>query len=67
MASLRWKFTGFSFDGASGELTRDGIAVPLEHQPATVLARLLASAGELVTREALASSAERLPPASRQL
>lgn len=55
MASLRWEFSGFSFDGASGELTRDGIAVPLEHQPAIVLARLVTSAGELVTREALAS------------
>jgi len=55
MPNPRWEFTGFSFDGASGELTRDGSAVPLEHQPAIVLARLLASAGELVTREALAS------------
>ncbi|HUU35537.1 MAG TPA: winged helix-turn-helix domain-containing protein [Vicinamibacterales bacterium] len=46
-------FGTFSFDSRSSELTRQGRRVPLEPQPARALARLLADAGELVTRDEL--------------
>lgn len=55
MPDQRWEFSGYSFDDASGALTRNGVPVPLEHQPSLVLARLVASAGEVVTRETLAA------------
>lgn len=44
-------FGTFAFDDATLELTREGRRVHLEPQPARALARLLAGAGELVTRE----------------
>ena len=47
------RFAEFSFNPVSGELFRNGTPVPLEHQPALVLAHLLASNGQLVTREDL--------------
>ncbi len=43
----------FAFDDATLELTREGRRIALEPQPARALARLLASAGELVTRDEL--------------
>lgn len=43
----------FSFDSHSLELSRQGRRVALEPQPARALARLLAGAGDLVTREDL--------------
>jgi len=46
-----WSFGVFQFDDASLELTREGRRVALEPQPARVLARLLAAAGEVVSRE----------------
>lgn len=48
---MTYSFGTFAFDSASLELTREGRRVALEPQPARALARLLAGAGELVTRE----------------
>jgi DNA-binding winged helix-turn-helix (wHTH) protein len=44
-------FAEFTFDPASGELTRGGLRVPLQPQPSRLLNLLLARAGEVVTRE----------------
>lgn len=44
-------FGTFTFDSGSLELAREGRRVALEPQPARALARLLAGAGELVSRE----------------
>lgn len=51
----RLRFAEFFLDPSSGELRLNGQTVPLEHQPSKVLARLVASAGQLVTREELAA------------
>ena len=40
---------GIEFDGATGELRRDGTVVRLEPQPSAVLAELVARAGELLS------------------
>ena len=53
MDARRLCFDGFCLDTASGELTRAGQAIPLEHQPAKVLAYLAASGGAVVTRDEL--------------
>src|SRR5262249_33898585 len=45
------KFGLFDFDPDSGALTREGLPVRLQPQPARVLALLSARAGEVVTRE----------------
>jgi len=50
------QFADFRLDIESGELRQNGRVVPLERQPAIVLARLAASAGQLVTREDLAAA-----------
>lgn len=47
------QFGKFSFDAATGELRRDGVPVKLQGQPAAVLRLLLASPGEIVTRDAM--------------
>ncbi|HKF53152.1 MAG TPA: winged helix-turn-helix domain-containing protein [Candidatus Acidoferrales bacterium] len=49
----RFRFSIFEFDAAKRELRRDGTVVRLQAQPAQVLACLLASAGEVVSREEL--------------
>jgi DNA-binding winged helix-turn-helix (wHTH) protein/TolB-like protein len=46
-------FSTFRFEPGSRELHRDGRVVRLEPQPARALARLLATPGEVVTREEL--------------
>jgi DNA-binding winged helix-turn-helix (wHTH) protein/TolB-like protein len=51
MARLR--FGPFEFDGDTHELSRDGVIVRLQPQPAQVLAALVAHPGEVVTRAAL--------------
>lgn len=53
---MRVRFREFSFDPQSGELRLDGQHVPLAAQPASVLALLVAHAGELVTRETIRES-----------
>ena len=52
-AASRIQFGLFEFDPATGGLLRDGNPVRLQAQPAQVLALLLASAGEVVSRAAL--------------
>lgn len=47
------RFGTFEFDAASGELRKQGRRVPLQSQPALVLAQLLSRPGQLVTREEL--------------
>ncbi len=49
----RARFGLFEFDAAAGELTREGVPVRLQPQPARVLAILVAHAGEVVTRDTL--------------
>jgi DNA-binding winged helix-turn-helix (wHTH) protein/TolB-like protein len=48
-----YRFGIFEFDEGSGELRKNGRAVALEPQPAKALALLLASADDIVSREAL--------------
>ena len=47
------RFHDFELDLDDGELRRDGSIVPLERQPAIVLALLVRRAGHLVTRDEL--------------
>lgn len=47
------RFGLFEFDAAAGLLSREGVPVRLQPQPARVLAILLAQAGEVVTRDDL--------------
>ena len=48
-----FRFAGFVFDPATGELHRAGRVIRLEPQPTRALALLLARAGDLVTRDEL--------------
>lgn len=48
-----WQFGDFQLHKISGELTRSGVRVPLERQPALVLICLIEARGEIVTRETL--------------
>jgi len=50
---MTYRFGTFQFDDESSQLLRHGRPVPLERQPARVLAVLLARAGEVVPRETL--------------
>lgn len=52
-ASPRVRFGVFEFDLGSGELRRDGHRIPLQTQPAQVLAQLVSAPGEVVTRDEL--------------
>ncbi len=47
------RFGSFEFDFSTGELHSNGRRVPLQSQPAQVLAQLLSSPGQIVTREEL--------------
>jgi DNA-binding winged helix-turn-helix (wHTH) protein/TolB-like protein len=51
-----YRFGIFDFDANSGQLRKNARPVPLERQPARVLAVLVARAGELVSREQLRES-----------
>jgi DNA-binding winged helix-turn-helix (wHTH) protein len=53
MSGQRVRFGIFEFDGASGELRREGVLVRFAAQPAQVLACLIARPGQVVTREEL--------------
>src|SRR6186713_2915113 len=46
-------FDGWTLNVASGELEKDGRRVRLQEQPAQILRALLASPGQMVTREQL--------------
>jgi len=48
-----YRFDGYEFDSATGEIVRDGLRVRLRPQPARVLEHLLVRQGELVSREEL--------------
>jgi cholera toxin transcriptional activator len=48
-----YRFDGFEFDSATGEIARGGRRVRLRPQPARVLEHLLVRQGELVSREEL--------------
>ena len=50
---MKAAFGDFEFDTATGELRRQGEPVRLQSQPAQVLAILVGSAGQVVTRETL--------------
>jgi DNA-binding winged helix-turn-helix (wHTH) protein len=50
---VRFRFGQFEFDSESGRLTRNGLPVKLQTQPARVLTILLEAGGEVVTREQL--------------
>jgi DNA-binding winged helix-turn-helix (wHTH) protein len=52
-AQHRVRFGSFEFDFGSGELRSDGRKLALQSQPAQILATLLTSPGQLVTREEL--------------
>ena len=58
------RFDEFLYDPVTGELRRRGQQVHLEHQPSRVPARLVASAGQLVTREELEAELWRPAPAA---
>jgi DNA-binding winged helix-turn-helix (wHTH) protein len=45
------QFGPFNFDPLTGTLERDGSTIPIQPQPARVLAILIERAGETVTRE----------------
>ena len=47
------RFSGFQFDCDSGELSRDGVSLKLQTQPAKILTFLIQRAGEIVTRQEL--------------
>src|SRR3954468_14734341 len=49
----RLRFGLFEFDNETRELTRQGVGVHLQAQPAQVLSCLLSHAGEVVSRESL--------------
>ncbi len=51
MAHNTWVFGPFVFDPRTLELRREGQVVPLQAQPARVLALLLGRAGQIVTRD----------------
>lgn len=48
-----YRFDGFEFDSATGEIVKEGRRVRLRPQPARVLEHLLVRQGELVSREEL--------------
>lgn len=50
---MNYRFGVFDFDAESGELRKNGRPLPLERQPARVLAVLLTRPGELVSRDEL--------------
>jgi TolB-like protein/DNA-binding winged helix-turn-helix (wHTH) protein len=51
----RVRFGDFEFDCRSGELRRDGTSLKLQPQPAKVLAVMIRCAGQVVTRQELAT------------
>ena len=56
MSGSRVRFGIFEFDGASGELRREGALVRLAAQPAQVLGCLIERPGQVVTREELCAA-----------
>ncbi|HUO16713.1 MAG TPA: winged helix-turn-helix domain-containing protein [Verrucomicrobiae bacterium] len=55
MAGERARFSSFEADLETGELFQNGVKLPLQEKPFQILALLLQSPGELITREEIAS------------
>ena len=53
VAKTKFRFDGWTVNGLSGEITRDGRTARLPQQPLRLLMELLDRAGEIVTREQL--------------
>jgi Tol biopolymer transport system component/DNA-binding winged helix-turn-helix (wHTH) protein len=51
-----YRFGSFTLDPGSGELRRNGARLKLQDQPLQILLKLLANAGDVVTREELRSA-----------
>ena len=56
MDAERYRFGVFELDAANGELRREGTVVRLQAQPAQVLACLVKSAGQVVSRKELCTA-----------
>ncbi len=54
--ALVFRFSVFQFHAGTLELSRDGVGIRLQTQPARLLLLMLLSAGELVTRDAIQKS-----------
>jgi DNA-binding winged helix-turn-helix (wHTH) protein/TolB-like protein len=54
--SRRFRFGLFTFDSSNLQLSREGVPLRLQAQPARVLAHLISRAGEVVSREELRQS-----------
>jgi DNA-binding winged helix-turn-helix (wHTH) protein/TolB-like protein len=52
---MKFRFADFEFDPSSGELTRQGSAIPLQPQPARILAALIQRPGQVLSRRELQS------------
>ena len=50
---MKFRFAGFAFDDATGELTTGGREIPVQPQPAKVLSALIQREGQVVTRAEL--------------
>jgi DNA-binding winged helix-turn-helix (wHTH) protein/TolB-like protein len=51
--SRRFRFGLFTFESSNGQLSREGVQVRLQAQPARVLAHLVSKPGEVISREEL--------------
>ena len=51
-----FRFSTFEFDARAGELRKQGVKIKLQEQPLRILQMLLASRGQIVTREDLRSA-----------
>jgi len=51
--SRRFRFGLFTFESSNGQLSREGVPLRLQAQPARVLAHLVSKPGEVVSREEL--------------
>ena len=52
---MKFRFADFEFDASTGELTRQGSAIPLQPQPARILAALIQRPGQVLSRRELQS------------
>ena len=52
---MKVRFEDFEFDPSTGELTRQGSAIPLQPQPARILAALIQRPGQVLSRRELQS------------
>jgi DNA-binding winged helix-turn-helix (wHTH) protein/TolB-like protein len=50
---MKYRFANFEFDSSTGELMRQGCAIPLQSQPAKILAALIQRPGQVLSRSEL--------------